>query len=47
MQLKMRFCAIQKLKFDGVLVAKLVITLGFTIETMDVDVKMVKQVFCC
>ncbi len=47
MQLKLSFCIVQKLKFDGVLVAKLVITLGFTIETMDVDVKMVKQVFCC
>ena len=47
MQLKLSFLLLQKLKFDEIHDTILVKSGGITIETMDVDVKMVKKVFRC
>ena len=47
MQLKLSFLLLQKLKFDEIHDTVLVEAGSITIETMDVDVKMVIKVFRC
>ena len=42
----MSFFLLQKLKMNSVTHARLIVTMSVTIKTMEVDIKMVTQIFC-
>ena len=42
----MSFFLLQKLKMNSVTYARLIVAMSVTVETMEVDIKMVTQIFC-